>query len=57
MLFSKKNKEFPCFFERFPFFARDLRGSAQRKILVFFDGFPRFCQKARKGRSGIDSDW
>ena len=36
----------------FPFFPRDLRGSAERKILAFLGGFPCFSpkSKARKTR-------
>ena len=31
---------FPCFLVRFPFFSKDFRGSAKRKTLFSFSGFP-----------------
>ena len=38
------------FLSVFPFFPRDLRGSAERKILAFLGGFPCFSPKKSKKR-------
>ena len=45
-------RNFLAVFERFPLSPRDLRGSAERKILAFWVVFLAFPKKARKGRSG-----
>ena len=39
---------FPCFpLCVFPLFSKDLRGSAKRRTLVYFRGFPCFFQKSK----------
>ena len=48
--------DFPCFLVRFPFFSQDFRGSAKRKPLAFFRGFPCFSPK-KQGVEGQGWDF